>query len=154
MLALRVLQLYGADMVTATRPLLRDPSPQVRREIAISLQDSKSDPVNSLVELSKEYDGQDRWYLEALGIGADKQWDTVLGAWLAEVGDKWNNPAGRDVIWRSRSARTAALLVKIINDKNLAAQERDHYFRSLDFLTGPEKDAALVELLTSASPAR
>ena len=32
---------------------------------------------------------------------------------------------------------------------NLSAQERDHYFRSLDFITGPEKDAALVELLTA-----
>jgi len=40
------------------------------------------------------------------------------------------------------------LLVKIIIDKALSAREREHYFRSLDFIPGPEKDAALVELLT------
>ena len=46
-------------------------------------------------------------------------------------------------------ARQAAMLVKIISDKNLTAQEREHYFRSLDFINGPEKEAALLELLTS-----
>jgi len=38
------------------------------------------------------------------------------------------------------------MLVKLINDKGLGAKERDHYFRSLDFLNGPEKDAAMAEL--------
>ena len=38
---------------------------------------------------------------------------------------------------------------KIIREKNLSSAERDHYFRSLDFITGPEKDAALLELLTA-----
>jgi hypothetical protein len=28
-------------------------------------------------------------------------------------------------------------------------KEREHYFRSLDFIPGPEKDAALAELLTA-----
>ena len=98
--------------------------------------------------MAAQHDGTDRWYLEALGIGADKQWDAFLDAWLAQVGDKWNTPAGRDIIWRSRAKKTAGMLVKIISDKNLSATDRDHYFRSFDFLSGPEKDAALVELLT------
>jgi len=34
-------------------------------------------------ELAKQYDGKDRWYLEALGIGVDGQWDRYLNAWLA-----------------------------------------------------------------------
>jgi len=86
---------------------------------------------------------------EALGIGADRQWDKFFDAWLTEAGDQWNTPAGRDIVWRSRSRKTPALLVKIITDKSLTSQERDHYFRSLDFITGPEKDAALLQLLTS-----
>jgi len=100
-------------------------------------------------ELAAQHDGKDRWYLEALGIGADKQWDAFFGAWLARTGDAWNTPAGRDIVWRSRSQKTPALLVKIIQDGKLTAQERDHYFRALDFITGPEKDAALVALLTT-----
>ena len=50
--------------------------------------------------------------------------------------------------WRSRSKKTPALLAKIISDKTLSASEREHYFRAFDFLTGPEKDAALVQLLS------
>ena len=73
-------------------------------------------------------------------------------AWLGTVGDGWNTPAGRDIIWRSRSKQTPALLVKIINDKGLTEKDRARYFRSLDFITGPEKDAALVELVTAAGP--
>jgi hypothetical protein len=98
--------------------------------------------------LAAQHDGHDRWYLEALGIGADAQWDPFLDAWLSQVGDNWNTPSGRDIIWRSRARKSAGLLVKIISDKNLSAEDRDHYFRSLDFISGPEKDAALVELLT------
>ena len=41
------------------------------------------------------------------------------------------------------------MLVKLINDKSLSAKERDRYFRSLDFITGPEKDAAVAELAVS-----
>ena len=53
-------------------------------------------------------------------------------------------------MWRSRSKLTPGLLVKIINDKNTPEAERVRYFRSLDFITGPEKDKALVELATTA----
>ena len=39
-------------------------------------------------------------------------------------------------------------LVKIVSDKTLPEAEQACYFRALDFITGPEKDAALVNLLT------
>ena len=39
--------------------------------------------------------------------------------------------------------------MKIINDKNIDAKERDHYFRSLDFIAGPQKDAAMADLALS-----
>jgi putative membrane-bound dehydrogenase-like protein len=130
-------------------PLINDPSPQVLRECALTLRHNHLPEAPKFwARLASQYDGKDRWYLEALGIGADKQWDAFLDAWLAQVGDRWNTPAGREIVWRSRAKKTAGLLVKIISDKNLSAADRDHYFRSFDFLSGPEKDAALVELLT------
>jgi hypothetical protein len=134
-------------MLALSKPLLTDPSPQVRRECAIALRLSKSPQVPELwAELAAQHDGKDRWYLEALGIGADKQWDPYLDAWLAEIGDQWNTPVGREILWRSRSKKTPALLVKLINDNSTSAKERARYFRSLDFISGPEKDAAMAEL--------
>ncbi|MBU6400896.1 MAG: PQQ-dependent sugar dehydrogenase [Verrucomicrobia bacterium] len=137
-------------VIPAVQALVKDPSPQVRRESAIALRHNSSPEAPHLwAELAAQHDGKDRWYLEALGIGADKQWEAFLDAWLADVGGNWNTPAGRDIIWRSRSKKTPELLVKIITDKNTPPTARPRYFRSLDFITGPEKDAALVQLLTS-----
>jgi putative membrane-bound dehydrogenase-like protein len=146
---LRIARELKMDLVSKVQALVQDKSPQVRRECAIALRHSSSSEAPKLwAQLAEQYDGQDRWYLEALGIGADRQWDACLDAWLAKVGAQCNTTAGREIIWRSRSKKTPTLLTKIIKDKSLNAAERDHYFRSLDFVSGPEKDAALVELLT------
>ena len=147
---LRIARELKLDVIPYLKQLARDSNAQVRRECAIALRHNPSPEAPALwAELAARHDGKDRWYLEALGIGADKQWDAFFGAWLARTGDAWNTPAGRDIVWRSRSQKTPALLVRIIQDGKLAAADRDHFFRALDFITGPEKDAALVELLTT-----
>ena len=137
------------------KQLARDPSPQVRRECALALRHSASPEAPALwAQLARQHDGKDRWYVEALGIGADQQWDAYLGAWLKAVGDQWNAPAGRDVVWRSRAKQTPELLVKLINEPNTSEADQQRYLRAFDFLTGPEKDAALLQLLTSAQPVK
>jgi len=35
-----------------------------------------------------------------------------------------------------------------LSDESVPETEKARYFRALDFIDGPEKDAALVELLT------
>ena len=147
---LRIARQLKYNVLSAVQALCHDASPQVRRECAIALRhDSSPDAAKLWAELAKEYDGRDRWYLEALGVGADRQWDRFLDAWLAAVNQQWDTPAGREIVWRSRSPKTPALLVKIIQDKSLTESDREHYFRSLDFISGPEKEAALLELLTA-----
>ena len=51
-------------------------------------------------------------------------------------------------MWRSRSPKAPEYIVKILSDQSLSEKERARYFRALDFIEGPEKEAALVELLT------
>jgi hypothetical protein len=146
---LRIARELRQDLIPIAQSLERDSSPEVRRECAIALRHNSSPEVPKIwAQLASQYDGKDRWYLEALGIGADRQWDACMDAWMTLAGSNCNTAAGREIIWRSRGKKTPALLVKIIKDKSLSASERDHYFRSLDFVNGPEKDAALVELLT------
>ena len=128
--------------------LAKDSAPEVRRELAIALRHSKSpDAPKVWAELASQHDGKDRWYLEALGIGAGLNWDACLSAWLDKVGSNWNTPAGRDIVWRSRSKQTPALLAKLLLDDTTSADEQPRYLRAFDFLTGPEKDAALKSLL-------
>jgi putative heme-binding domain-containing protein len=84
--------------------------------------------------------------LEALGIGADGDWDACLAAWLNKVGSNWKAPASRDIVWRSRAAKTPQLLAELIEDPATPAAELPRYLRAFDFLKGPEKERALVDL--------
>jgi hypothetical protein len=146
---LRIARALKMDLPEAIEGLARDPAAAVRRECALALRHNASPKAAALwARLAGQYTGGDRWYLEALGIGADRQWDAFFEAWLAEVQGNWNTPGGREILWRSRAKKTPALLAKLIREKNITTQERERYFRALDFITGPEKEAALVELLT------
>ena len=151
---LRIAREHKLDVIPLVKSLVDDPSPQVRRECAIALRHNPSPQAPTLwAALARQDDGHDRWYLEALGIGADRQEDKFFDAWLSSVGTNWNTPGGRDIIWRSRAPAAAGFLAKIISDPNTTASERPRYFRAFDFISGPEKTAALVELLIAHSRA-
>ena len=148
---LRIGRSLQMDAVPLVKELVNDPSAQVRRECAIALRHDKSNEAPALwTRLAQQHDGKDRWYLEALGIGADKQEDRFFSAWLAAVGSRWNTPVGRDIVWRSRSPKAAALLAKIVTSKDVPEAEKARYVRALDYIKGPEKEAALAEIATSA----
>jgi putative membrane-bound dehydrogenase-like protein len=145
--AIRIARQYHVDL-TRYASAVRDSASEVRRELALSLRHSKSPEAPGLwTELATQHDGHDRWYLEALGVGANQQWDAFLDAYLAKNSEPWKTPAGRDIIWRSRAKQTPALLVKIIKDLATTEDEQPRYFRALDFLSGAEKEAALKSLL-------
>jgi putative membrane-bound dehydrogenase-like protein len=150
--ALRHIRSANMDAISAVKKLVTDPSPTVRRECALSLRHSKSPEAPTLwTQLAKQYDGKDRWYLEALGIGMDRNEDAFFDAWLESVGDNWNTAAGRDIIWRSRSKKTPGLLAKIVTDKDTPEADKARYMRAMDFQKGAEKEQALVEILTGSA---
>ncbi len=143
----RIARMYGRDL-SRFAAAAKDAAPEVRRELAIALRHSKSSDAPALwADLALAHDGKDRWYLEALGIAADKQWDAYLDAYLAKVSEPWKTPAGRDILWRSRAKKTPELLVRIMKDPATTEAEQPRCFRAFDFLAGPEKEAALKSLL-------
>ena len=136
------------DVSSVSEKLIMDNSPQVRRELAVALRHSKSPQTPELwAQLAEQHDGKDRWYLEALGIGADGNDDACFAAWMKRAGNDWNTPAGRDIVWRSRSGDAAGYLVKILQDPATPEKQHDRYMRAFDFHDGPKKDAALNSLL-------
>ncbi len=168
-----------APILFLAEQLSHDASPEVRRECAIALRhipavtpevptDDLSTPLGRRTEkpLSKsaiwswlaiQHDGADRWYLEALGIGAGNDWDACLGAYAAmplptylggQTPDRLKRTSSEmnDLVWRSRSPKTPSLLAKIIADSSTSAEQCPRYLRAFDFLTGQEKDDALIQL--------
>jgi putative heme-binding domain-containing protein len=146
--ALRATRRIDGDVIAMAERLVRDPSPAVRREVAIALRHNESPKAAALwAGLAQQYDGHDRWYLEALGVAADRQWDAFFGAWLDKVGDGWNTPAGRDIVWRARSARALPLLEKLASDQGTPVADRLRYFRALDFHPADARQKSLLALL-------
>ncbi|HUS39071.1 MAG TPA: HEAT repeat domain-containing protein, partial [Pirellulales bacterium] len=147
--AVRLARQLKLDVIPLVRQLASDPNPQVRREAAIALRGCKSpDMPAAWTELAVRHDGQDRWYLEALGIAADGRWDECLETWLERVNHKWNTAAGRDIIWRSRAQQTSALLAQIIEGTDQNTEQLPRYFRAFDFQASDPSQQALFGLVS------
>jgi len=149
-LALRIARRHRLPIEPVVKRLVRDKSPLVRRECAVSLHRLDSaEAVGLWTELAVQYDGSDRWYLEALGIGEVGKETACLEAWQKKVGEKWKAAGNRDVVWRSRAPEAATLLADLLLDSEVPAAEHPRLIRALDFHDGHLKQAALTTLLTS-----
>jgi putative membrane-bound dehydrogenase-like protein len=145
---IRLARQLNIDLVPVIEKVVRDPSPQVRRDAAIALRFQRSPRAAELwAELAGQHDGKDRWYLEALGIGADLHWDACFHAWLAKVGNTWIDGAHRDILWRSRACDSAQYLALLLRQSNLPENEMLRYFRAMDFQLAEAREKALTELL-------
>lgn len=145
---LRAAQQTETDLIGIIKELDLDSDAQVRRACAIALHHLK-DPEASGVwaTLAKGYDGNDRWYLEALGIGADKQWDTFFEAIQLLEDDHLALKASSDIIWRARTEKAVPYLAKLAGNTEVPLKERLRYFRAFDFNTGPAKSPLLLAMI-------
>ena len=148
MVGLRLARQLKLDIEPLIEKLATDSDAAVRRECAIALRPLNSNKAVKLwSQLAQQHDGEDRWYLEALGIGADGKWDACFSEWQSTVGENWITKAGRDIIWRSRAAQAPELIAKVIKHKDTPEEEKARYFRALDFHSGAAKEKALQSLL-------
>ena len=116
---------------------VEDPAPEVRRTILSGLRAAwPTSAAKIWARLAEQYDGTDRWYLEAVGIAADGHWDECFDAWLNEFPERAFEPAGQDIVWRSRATRTPELLKQLIVAPSTNAKEVARLFRAFDFVEG------------------
>lgn len=134
------------------KQLVNDPDVQVRRECAIALHHNKSaESADLWATLAAQHDGKDRWYLEALGIGADKQWDNFFAAYLAKVKDPLQSAASRDIVWRARTDKSVPYIAALAAESKTPLNNRLRYFRAFDFNNGPAKSALLLQMIKDNS---
>jgi putative membrane-bound dehydrogenase-like protein len=147
---LRAARQLKVDLLPYLQVLVKDPDVQVRREAAIALRDWKSPEAPALwAQLANQHDGHDRWYLEALGIGAGGQWDSFFTAWV----QLQNNPnldgaAQKDIVWRARTNHAIPFLATFASNPDEDLSQRLRYFRAFDFnANSPVKSDALLGIL-------
>ncbi len=129
--------------------LLKTVDKQVLRECLIALRHNESPEAKGLLfALASQHDGKDRWYLEALGIGADGQWDALLGRLLTATSNlKFSEEAVKDIVWRSRGEQSATFLSAFVQDAKTPLKDRLRYFRAFDFIPSKNKSAILLKMI-------
>ena len=108
--------------------MVNDKDAGVRRACAIALRHNESPEARRSGPSSRSsFDGKDRWYLRRLALrSASSRTSSDCLAWA--IGSDWDTPAGRDIIWRSRSSKTSDLLVKILLNKETKDEEKPRLF--------------------------
>src|SRR5688572_19348135 len=150
--AVRAVSQNKTNVVPYLSSVARDENAAVRREVALALRyTATAEAADLWVELAKQHDGKDRWYLEALGIASDLHPDLFFETWRQKITVDINNKAHQDIIWRSRSKYALPLLAEIIRnttDPKLYLR----YFRAFDFHTDKSKTPVLISLISLQRP--
>jgi len=98
--AVRAAHQIKMDATKVVNQMLSDTSPAVLRELCLMLRYEPNErAIPLLVKLADKYDGTDRWYLEAFGIGATDREAETLEAWQKDHANK--DPKSEEGInWR------------------------------------------------------
>jgi putative membrane-bound dehydrogenase-like protein len=153
--AYRALKQMKPDILPYARQLANDPSIAVRREVAISLRDI---PLNKcreiIISLAKSYDGQDRWYLEALGIAIDGRQDEIYpllkSAMENEPASTWNQSFA-DLTWRLHPAAAVENLKIRALSQDISEAERKKALVALAFIKNKKAADAMTDLAGSST---
>lgn len=140
-------------LLTYLKQLIQDPSPAVQREAAIALRFHGTPEAADLWgQLASRYTGNDRWLLEALGIGADLYPDLYFEALAQHNGGNWDNQGQQELIWRVHAKKSIPLLAELIRTSQGGQAELARYFRAFNFKNDPSKNDYLVTLIKAKHP--
>jgi putative membrane-bound dehydrogenase-like protein len=155
--AFRALRQVADDILPYAKQLSTDTSAFVRREVAIALRDTPfARKREILLSLARQYDGQDRWYLETLGSAMDAD----AAAWYNELkillngkntssSAQWNKPMA-DFAWRLHPVNAVNDMAQRAADSSLPADERKRMITALAFIN----DKTAIRVLLAAAESK
>ncbi len=150
------------DMVQLAAGMVNDDSAAVRREAALSLRDvpaesrdDNAEKLKILVKLAQKFDGKDRAYLEALGLGSTGHEAEVYAAISKAMGgpaETWSD-AFAWIAWRLHPAAAVDDFKTRILSPKLSAEQRKLMLTALAFVPTREAAGAMLEIAhTKDSP--
>lgn len=154
--AYRALRRAGHDMVAHARRLATDPSPQVRREVALSLRDVPAARTTDIfVELARRCDTTDKNSVEAIGLGAAKQesviWTAIKKGLQPGEPAEWPESFAR-LTWRLWGAASIDDLTARSLDPSLSLDQRKLALESIAFIDDARAAQAMLDLASDGSP--
>ena len=154
LVAFRALRAAGRDVFTLCESLAKDKSPAVRREVAIALRDFKTPAaVALLVTIAEQFDGQDRAYLESIGLASTDREALVHAAIaksMAKPALEWT-PAYAWLTWRLHPASAVRDVRARLLSGKLTESEVKRDLTTLAFTRSAEAAGTMVELSLNKS---
>lgn len=153
--AFRALRRHDHRVLTHAAALATDPSAAVRREVALALRDVPFAQAGALLlALARGYDGEDRTYLEAWGLGCTGKEAEVYAALAAAQPEKdplrW--PAAHaGLVWRLTPAAAVPAFAARAAAPDLPVADRLAAVTALGFI--PTREAAFALLDLAQAPA-
>ena len=128
----------------------------MRRDVAISLHDVPLEKTADIfINLAEQWDGKDRTYLEAIGLGLVKQeaafWK-LLKQHQKVSSTNWSAEFAR-FTWRLHPEEALPLLAKRALDKSLNEKERRLAIDTIAFVRSPKAPRTMLEVFKTAKGA-
>ncbi|MEQ1852730.1 MAG: PVC-type heme-binding CxxCH protein, partial [Chthoniobacteraceae bacterium] len=149
LVAYRALRRANHDVLAMAAKMAGDKSAAVRREVALTLRDvpaEKSVPL--FVKIADQFDGRDRAYLEAFGLGSEGKEKEVYAAIERLMGGdpaKWTD-AFAWIAWRLHPADAVPALKARALSTALSAEHRKLMLTALAFVPTRESAGAMLDI--------
>lgn len=151
----RALKNTDVDILTIIDQLVHDPSPFVRREVAIALRDlpfSQTKPI--IIELIKQLESDDRWMLETLGTlcegHEDEMYPELIKLFQAadQHPEDWDTQLA-NLTWRLHPTSAINDLKRRALSDKLTKEEKDQALTALAFINTSESARAMLSISKS-----
>ncbi len=145
--AFRALRHEEHRILEHAHKLASDPSPFVRREVALAMRYLPFETSQDiLLEIADRYDGKDRYYLEAFGIGCtDKEAKTYQVLKKRRQGSGYD-PVYSGLVWRLHPASSIRELKEWALEDKLEDSIRRSMLFALSLIDAPQAAQAMVEV--------
>jgi putative heme-binding domain-containing protein len=147
--AFRALRQTETNIIPYAQRLVNDPSPFVRREVITALRDLPlTDKRLVLPALAKQFDGNDRWYLETLGSAMDDDREGWFKELVANAGNplQWN-AATTQLAWRLHPASAVEAFAARAADSTLPMEERKKMLTAIAFINDQKAVASMLSFI-------
>ena len=155
LVAYRALRRANVDVLAMAAKMASDKSAAVRREVALTLRDVPAEKsVELLVKLGQQFDGQDRAYLEAFGLGCSGKESAVYSQLAKTMGGPaaaWSEAFAR-IAWRLHPPEAVNDLRTRAISASLTSDQRKLALTALGFIPTREAANAMLDIAAARNP--
>jgi putative heme-binding domain-containing protein len=146
--ALRALRQHGGDLLALLTNCAKDPSPAVRREVAVALRDVPVERCREvLLTLAAHDDG--RFYLEALGLAFEGKEAAMYPVLVDRLGDHaliWSDSFAR-LMWRLHPVAAVGAFEARAHATSLSIEQRQEAVNTLAFIVDESAAVAMRRIV-------